>query len=157
MRRIFSPIRLLLAILITGGFSTSTLAQESRIYLKEAHIIVSLAASAQSADGLLVRGVTHKGQKIAVRINGLENLQGGKQIKSDCTKYFAMAVAVPNMKMEMYVSGMSPVVASSMDPRGYRAITFDLPGQTVVAGCVLSDSAKFNDQTSPSVIWYEFP
>lgn len=138
-------------------FAPSAYAQDSRIYLKEAHIIVSLAASAQSSEGLQVRGVTHKNQKINVVFYGLETLQGGKQLKSDCTKYFGMANSVPNMRMELYVSGMAPVVSAANDPRGYRAISFQLTGQTVVAGCVLSDSTKFNDQTSPSVIWYEFP
>lgn len=131
--------------------------QETRVYLKEAHIIVSLAAASPTPEGLLVRGVNHKGQKIAVRIDGLEALQGGKQIKSDCVKYFAMATSVPNMRMELYVSGLSPTVATGPDPRGYRAITFQLTNPSVVAGCVLSDSTKFNDQTAPAVIWYELP
>ncbi|KQW42933.1 MULTISPECIES: hypothetical protein [unclassified Roseateles] len=148
------PIFLVLVILVCPSLAFS---QETRVYLKEAHIIVSLAASGSTPDGLQIRGLNHKDQRINVAIYGLESLQGGKQVKADCGKFFAMANAMPKMRMELYVSGMAPSVAASADPRGYRAITFQVTGQPVTSGCVLADSTKFNDQTSSSVIWYEFP
>lgn len=136
---------------LTGLVALPVAAQSAtQMHFNEVH----LAQSYTGPDGesVMIRGLTHTGKKVQVRINGVGTLAYGAQAKSDCVKFATLASMDDRVALEVYFLATTPTLGA-VDTRGYREATVTVTASQGVS-CLIANKSKY-DYSTTSIAWFD--